>query len=110
MTTYAQPRLFRVTFYSLEDGLRCKSPPFVQTPKPQRISPPEDNPTRDTGGCRPFINRIFHPLSNGNGPNVPVLAHDIHNAPPSVSQLDVIESQVNYLLATQAGAAKDSEE
>ena len=56
---------------------------------------PEDSSLSYPGGRRPFIERGFDPLGNGNGTDVASLANQIHYGPVPLTHLDLMHLQTD---------------
>jgi hypothetical protein len=63
---------------------------------------PENSPTRNFCGDEPFVDHLFYPIRNRNGPDVAAFANQIDNSPMIFSTLEVIHRQFCCLAATKA--------
>lgn len=69
----------------------------------------EHLPIGDSGGCRPSVNRDFHPVRHRSRADSTVLADEVDNAPAAIPLLDVRERERCHFRSAQSAAEQHSE-
>ena len=63
---------------------------------------PEKLPRVNSGGVCPVIQQVMHPIRDGNGSNVTSLSTQVHDCPMTFALLQMAESQLGELVATES--------
>ena len=57
---------------------------------------------------KPGVQELFHPVGNGNCPNVATLADKIDDRPAVFTSLEMVETEVGKLLSSETATEQDS--
>src|ERR1035438_4676321 len=63
---------------------------------------PEKPPRFDSGSFCPSVNQAIHPIRDGNGSDVTGLSAQVHDDPMPIALLQVAESELCDLMATES--------
>ena len=66
------------------------------THTPEKLAPV------NSGRLCPFVQQAMHPIRDGNGSNVTSLSPDVHDRPLPFALLQVAESEIGELMATES--------
>src|SRR5579863_6074876 len=63
---------------------------------------------RNLSRAKPFVQEFFHPVGNGNCPNVASLADEIDDCPAVLTTLEMVESEVGKLSTSETATEQNS--
>ena len=70
---------------------------------------PEKPPGFNSGSLCPFVDQAIHPSGDGNGSDVTCFSTQVHDRPMPFALLQVAESQLADLMATESAGQQDTE-